>query len=57
MSWGLMDSLWDKKEKSRKSKVKSSFGNRFKEAAEKAQVRYQCESFESSLIEIHKNDF
>ena len=36
---------------------KNSFGNRFKNAAEKAQVRYSCDFFESSMIEIHEDDF
>jgi len=42
---------------SKKSKIISSFGNKFKLAAEEAKVRYSCESFESSLIEIYQNDF
>ena len=29
---------------------KNSFGNRFKNAAEKVKARYTCDSFESSLI-------
>ena len=41
----------------RRSKFISSFGNKFKLAAEEAKVRYSCESFESSLIEIYQNDF
>lgn len=41
----------------KKSKLISSFGNKFKLAAEEAKVRYSCESFESSLIEIYQNDF
>ncbi len=36
---------------------KNSFGNRFKLAAERAKVRYSCDFFESSMIEIHENDF
>ena len=31
----------------RKSKIISSFGNRFKEAAEKCKARFSCESFDS----------
>lgn len=29
---------------------KNSFGNRFKNAAEKVKARYSCDSFEASLI-------
>lgn len=29
---------------------KNSFGNKFKNAAEKAKVRYSCDSFESAII-------
>lgn len=34
-------------QKQRKSKIISSFGNRFKEAAEKCKARFSCESFDS----------
>lgn len=37
--------------------MKNSFGYRFKKAAEQAKVRYSCNSFESSLIEIFEADF
>ena len=52
-----MDKLLHKTEKLKKSKIISSFGIRFKEAAEKCKARYSCESFDSQLIEIHKHDF
>lgn len=37
--------------------TKNSFGNRFRKAAEESKVRYSCDSFESSLIEIYETDF
>ena len=39
------------------SKETNNFGSRFKNAAEKARVRYSCDSFENSLVEIHSDDF
>jgi len=37
--------------------TKNAFGNIFSNAAESAKVRYKLDSFETSIIEIHKDDF
>ena len=39
------------------SQEKNQFGAQFKLAAEKARVRFSCDSFENSLVEIHAADF
>ena len=35
----------------------SEFGNKFYQAAEKTNARVKLDNFESSIIEIHEDDF
>lgn len=37
--------------------LKNDFGTKFKEAAQKTRIRFSCDSFENSLVEVHEDDF
>ena len=37
--------------------LKSEFGTKFKLAAQKTRIRFSCDSFENSLVEVHEDDF
>lgn len=37
--------------------IKNDFEMKFKEAAQNTRSRFSCDSFENSLVEVHKDDF
>ncbi len=42
---------------SKKNKKRNNFGNRFRIAAEDTKARFSHNSFESSMLQIHCDDF